>query len=84
MKEINIEERDETIKKLISANKQLREDLAREVDRYIVLEDKHRESLMKLQTANKSNKKNEELMFGLATGGSMGNYKGFLKDTSNQ
>ena len=84
MKEINLEERDGTIKKLIQANKQLREDLQREVDRYILLEDKYREVLLKFENATKSNKRNEELMFGLATGGSMGRYQGFLGDTSKK
>jgi DNA repair exonuclease SbcCD ATPase subunit len=82
MKEVNLEERDGTIKKLIQANKQLREDLAREVDRYILLEDRHREALLKLETASKSNKRNEELVFGLATGSSMNRYQGFLSDAS--
>lgn len=84
MKEINLEERDGTIKKLIMANKQLREDIQRETDRYILLEGRHREAVLKLENATKSNKKNEELMFGLATGGSMSRFQGFLGDTSKR
>lgn len=84
MKEINLEERDDTIKKLIMANKQLREDLGREVDRYILLEEKYRDCLLKLETVGKSNKKNEKMMFELATGSNMSRFQGFLGDTSKQ
>ena len=80
MKEVNLDERESTIKKLIQANKQLREDLEREVDRYILLEDKHRECLMKYEAVTKSNQRNEDLIFGLSTGGNMGRYRGFLSD----
>lgn len=82
MKEVNLEERDTTIKRLISANKQLREDLAREVDRFIILEDRYKDVVLKLETASKSNQKNEEMLFGLTTGGSMSKYQGFLSDNS--
>jgi predicted nuclease with TOPRIM domain len=80
MKEINLDEKDNTIKKLIQANKQLREDLGREVDRYILLEDKFNEVLIKYETISKSNAKNEELIFGMTTGGSMSRYGEFLSD----
>jgi chromosome segregation ATPase len=81
MKEVNLDERDQTIKKLIQANKQLREDLSREVDRYILLEDKYKEVVMKFETISKSNKRNEELVFGMTTGTNMTRYEGFLSDT---
>jgi len=38
MKEVNLDERERTIKKLIDANKQLRADLVKEIDRYTLLE----------------------------------------------
>ena len=82
MKEVNLDERDSTIKKLIQANKQLREDMSREVDRYILLEDKYKETLMKYDGAARSNKRNEELVFGMTTGGNMSRYQGFLSDTT--
>lgn len=84
MKEVNLDERDSTIKKLIQANKQLREDLSREVDRYILLEDKYKETAMKLETVAKNNKRNEELVFGMTTGGNMSRYQGFLSDNSKK
>lgn len=80
MKEVNLGERERTIKKLIEANKQLREDLCREVDRYILLEDKYKEVLLKLDSISKENKRNEELVFGMTTGGNMDRYSGFLAD----
>ena len=80
MKEVNLEERERTIKKLIEANKQLREDLGREVDRYILLEDRYKEVLLKLESISKENKRNEELVFGMTTGGNMDRYSGFLAD----
>ena len=84
MKEINIEERESTIKKLIMANKQLREDLTREVDRYLLLEGKYRDVLMKMDSLSKSNTRNEELVFGLTTGSNMNRYQGFLADNSKK
>jgi len=83
MKEVNLDERDSTIKKLIGANKQLREDLGREVDRYILLEEKYRETAAKYDTVSKSNKRNEELVFGMTTGGNMTRYQGFLSDNTH-
>jgi hypothetical protein len=82
MKEVNLDVRESTIKKLIQANKQLREDLAREVDRYIFLDEKYRDAVLRLEATTKSNTRNEELVFGLTTGGSMSRYQGFLSDTS--
>lgn len=80
MKEINLDEREKTIKKLIDANKQLREDMLRESDRYFVLEGKYKDVLVKLQQVSKENKKNEDLVFGMTTGGNMKRYQGFLGD----
>lgn len=48
MKEINLDEREKTIKKLIEANKQLRDDMCREGDRYFILEGKYKEVLVRL------------------------------------
>ena len=80
MKEINLDEREKTIKKLIDANKQLREDMIRESDRYYILEGKYKDVLVKLQQVAKENKKNEDLVFGLTTGGNMKRYSDFLGD----
>ena len=46
------------MKKLIFANKQLREDLSREIERYNLLEEKFREILVKYNLAQKENEKN--------------------------
>lgn len=80
MKEVNVDEKDRTIKKLIEANKQLREDLTREVDRYTLIEGKYRDMLSKYNIVAKENAKNEELVFGMSTGGNMHRYSGFLAD----
>lgn len=48
MKDVNLDEQKRTIKKLIDANKQLRTDLEKEVDRYTALENKYREVLRKV------------------------------------
>lgn len=48
---MNIEEQERTMKKLIFANKQLREDLSREIERYNLLEDKFRDLLVKFNLA---------------------------------
>lgn len=80
MKEVNLDERERTIKKLIEANKQLREDLIREVDRYTLLEGKYKEMLSKYASVTQENAKNRDLVFGMATGGNMDRYSGFLGD----
>jgi len=80
MKEINLDERARTIKKLIEANEQLRGDLIREADRYCLLEGKYKDVLLKNQYLKKDNAKNEELVFGMTTGGNMNRYTGFLSD----
>ena len=46
MKEVNLDERERTIKKLIEANKHLRADLIKEIDRYTLLEDKYKDVLI--------------------------------------
>ena len=46
------------MKKLIFANKQLREDLRREIERYNLLEEKFRDLLVKYNLTQKENEKN--------------------------
>lgn len=48
--------------------------MCRESDRYFVLEGKYKEVLVKLQQVVKENKKNENLVFGMTTGGDMKRY----------
>jgi hypothetical protein len=82
MKEIDVGAKDDTIKKLIGANKQLREDLGREGDRYALLEGRYKETLMKYTSVAKENAKKEELLFGMTTGGNINRYGSYLGDNS--
>lgn len=63
MKEVNLTEQDSTIKKLIFANKKLREDLSREIERYNLLEAKFRDILVKYNVVARENEKNKGLVF---------------------
>ena len=83
MRDINLEEKDVMVKKLVTANKQLREDLTREVDRNLMLEDKYKEVKMMYGASVKSNKKNEELVFGMSTGANMTRYTDFMTEGSS-
>ena len=56
------------MKKLIFANKQLREDLSREIERYNLLENKFRDLLVKYNLTSKENEKNQKLVFAMGTG----------------
>ena len=56
------------MKKLIFANKQLREDLSREIERYNLLEQKFRDLLVKYNLTAKENEKNQKLVFTMNTG----------------
>jgi len=80
MRDINLEEKDVMVKKLVTANKQLREDLTREVDRNLMLEDKYKEMKLMYENTAKSNKKNEELVFGMSTGANMTRYTDFMTE----
>lgn len=83
MRDINLEEKDVMVKKLVTANKQLREDLTREVDRNLMLEEKYKEVKMMFENVAKSNKKNEELVFGMSTGANMTRYTDFMTEGSS-
>lgn len=80
MKEVNNDEQENTIKKLINANKQLREDMSREIERYNLLESKFRDLLVKYNITTKENTKNKELVFNLTTGAQFPKYDNFLDD----
>ena len=68
MREVNNDEQERTMKKLIFANKQLREDLSREIERYNLLENKFRDLLVKYNLTSKENEKNQKLVFAMGTG----------------
>lgn len=84
MKEINLDEKQRTIKKLIDANKQLREDMNKEQDRYYLLENKYKDTLIKFNISDQENAKNEELLFSMQTGTNINRYKGFLQNNEDK
>jgi len=80
MKEVNLDEQERTMKKLIFANKQLREDLSQEIERYNLLEEKFRDLLVKFNLVNKQNEKNQQLVFTMGTGANLPRYDNFLDE----
>lgn len=80
MQEVNVDEKDQTIKKLVFANKTLREDLQREIDRYTLLESKFKEMLVKFNIKSKEAERSGQTLFTQMTGARMDNYTGFLSD----
>ena len=80
MKDVNLDEQQRTIKKLIEANKQLRFDLEKEVDRYTLLENKYRDVVGRFNTLDKSNAKNEEMIFGMTTGTNVRRYQNYMQE----
>lgn len=80
MKDVNMDEKEKTVRKLVEVNRMLRQDLAKEADRYKLLEDKHKELLVKYNVLAKENARNAEMLFNMNTGGNIGNYDRFLID----
>ena len=80
MKEVNLDERKRTIKKLIDANKQLRAENFKEIDRYKLLEQKYKDLLIQYQEIQKSNMRNESLAFATQTGGNINRFSSFLQN----
>lgn len=80
MKDVNLDESKRTIKKLIDANKQLRSDLEKEVDRYTLLENKYRDVLARFNSLDRANAKNEEMIFGMTTGTNIRKYQNYMLD----
>lgn len=78
MKDVNVGEKDTTIKRLITANRQLKDDLERENERYILLEQKHKDLLVSYHTLTKEHTKIVDMMFANTTGGRLDNFKDFL------
>ena len=79
MKDINMDERDKTIKKLIEANRQLREDQKKEIERYSLLESKYKDLLVKYNVLAKENARNAEMLFRTNTGANIANYDSMLE-----
>lgn len=78
MKDVNVGEKDGTIKKLITANRQLKEDLEREMERYTLLENKYKDLLVKFNALAKENSKYADMMFTSTTGAKMNNFNSYL------
>jgi len=73
-----VEEKDKTIRKLLESTKLLREDLAKEGERYQLLEKKYKELLVKYNVLCKDHAANVEKLFAMGTGGNYNNYEGYL------
>ena len=78
MKDVNVGEKDRTIRKLIEANRALKEELDKETERFALMEAKYKELLVKFNVAAKENAKYQETLFSQSTGGQLTNYEGFL------
>lgn len=79
LKEINLEGKDKTIKKMLESNKMLREDLKRETERYSILEKKYKEILIKYNVLAREHATNVEKLFATNTGGQLKNYDKYLE-----
>ena len=60
---MNVGEKDRTIRKLIQANRQLNEDLEKELERFTLMENRYKELLVKFNVSAKENAKFSEMMF---------------------
>ena len=80
MQEVNVDEKDVTIRKLVFANKTLRDDLQREIDRFTLLESKFKQVLMKANIEHRDLEKQQRAMFTLQTGAQMDRYSDFLNE----
>jgi DNA repair exonuclease SbcCD ATPase subunit len=83
MKDENEHEKEKTIKKLIEANKHLRDDLKREAERYSIIEDKYKELLYKFNQLGKENAKNKKMVFQMTTGANIDSYNPFMENESD-
>ena len=78
MKDVNVGEKDRTIRKLIQANRQLNEDLEKELERFTLMENRYKELLVKFNVSAKENAKFSEMMFAQSTGGKLANFQSYL------
>jgi len=71
MQDMAMEEKDQTIKKLVYANTTLRNDLEREIERFALLEKKFRDAIIKYNIKERENSRNQQTLFETATGARM-------------
>lgn len=82
-RDLHTHEKEHTVRKLVEANKQLRDDLVRETERYSILEGRYKDLLVKHNVTEKESIRNKELLFSAQTGGNIGNYERFLDEEHN-
>ena len=63
MADVKSGEKDATIKKLVFANKTLRQDLEQEIARFNLLQEKYKELLIKFNIQNREDIKNQQSLF---------------------
>ena len=68
MQDLALEEKDQTIKKLVYATTPLRNDLEREIERFALLEKKFRDNIIKYNIKDRENSRNQQTLFETATG----------------
>jgi hypothetical protein len=56
----------------------------KEQDRYYLLENKYKDTLVKFNISDQENAKNEELLFSMQTGTNINRYKGFLQNNEDK
>ena len=59
MRDVNVREKERTMKKLLEANRALRDELKKESERYQALENKYKDILVKYKVLVAENSKNE-------------------------
>lgn len=78
VKDVNMGEKDQTIKKLHESYKIIKEDLRREGERYQLLEKKYKDLLIKYNVLSKDHASHVEKLFSMGTGGNIHNYENYL------
>lgn len=73
-----MDEKDRTLKRLIQANHKLQEDLDKELERFALLEQKHKDLLFKFNALAKENAKYAQMLFTQSTGGKLDNFDNYL------
>ena len=83
MKDVNLGEKDHTIRKLMQSNKLLREDLKREEERYGLIEKKYKDLLIKYNVLSKDHASHVEKLFAMGTGTNIHNHENYLSNNED-